>query len=273
MNLAVNARDAMPRGGTLDDRDRRRGAATTDTRRSHRRCPAGRYVHAGGERHRAAGWTPRRWRRIFEPFFTTKGLGQGHRARARDGVRHRQAERRLHLGHQRGGPGHHLQDLPAARWTSAEAEVAAAPPPHRRRTRPGGSCWSKTTRRAGADAPSSGGRGATRCSSRGKAGRGARLGGGPSEPRRPAGHGRRHARPRRKRSRPSPRRAAAGPARSLRVGLRRRRPHAPGRDRPRETLPLEALLRGLAPEERGRGPRLATVWKSLALRGWRRDTL
>ena len=60
------------------------------------------------------GMTPRRQARIFEPFFTTK-----RRARAPgsacDGLRHRQAERRLDLGLQRAGPGHDVQDLPAAR--------------------------------------------------------------------------------------------------------------------------------------------------------------
>ena len=35
--------------------------------------------------------------KIFEPFFTTKEHGQGHRARAFDRLRHRQAIGRLHL--------------------------------------------------------------------------------------------------------------------------------------------------------------------------------
>ena len=35
---------------------------------------------------------------IFEPFFTTKEKGKGHRAWAGDRLRHREAERRIHLG-------------------------------------------------------------------------------------------------------------------------------------------------------------------------------
>ncbi len=40
---------------------------------------------------------------IFEPFFTTKGDGTGHRSGVGHGVRHRQAERRLHQRVQRTG--------------------------------------------------------------------------------------------------------------------------------------------------------------------------
>ena len=50
---------------------------------------------------------------IFEPFFTTKGSRQRDRAGAVDGARHRDAERRLHRGLQRTGPGDDFQDLSA----------------------------------------------------------------------------------------------------------------------------------------------------------------
>ena len=51
---------------------------------------------------------------IFEPFFTTKGGGRRHRPRPRHGVRHREAERRLRLGHSEPGHGIVVPDLPAA---------------------------------------------------------------------------------------------------------------------------------------------------------------
>ena len=60
MNLAVNARDAMPRGGRLTIETRQRGDAVTLTVRDT-----------------GAGMTPEICARIFEPFFTTKEAGKG----------------------------------------------------------------------------------------------------------------------------------------------------------------------------------------------------
>ncbi|NQW02300.1 MAG: PAS domain-containing protein [Rhodospirillales bacterium] len=75
INLAVNARDAMPGGGTLTIR-------SSDTRldasvqRGHDLMPAGRYtlieVSDTGE-----GISRENLDRIFEPFFTTKDVGSG----------------------------------------------------------------------------------------------------------------------------------------------------------------------------------------------------
>ena len=76
MNLAVNARDAMPKGGKLtietanvelDDHY----AATT-----HRVQP-GAIRHARRQRHRHRAWNRGRTSHIFEPFFTTKEPGKG----------------------------------------------------------------------------------------------------------------------------------------------------------------------------------------------------
>ena len=73
LNLAVNARDAMPAGGTLtietanvvlDERRRARSGAAPGLRRAHRQR------HRGG--HDAAKCAA-----IFEPFFTTKPTGEG----------------------------------------------------------------------------------------------------------------------------------------------------------------------------------------------------
>jgi signal transduction histidine kinase len=75
MNLALNARDAMPSGGTLTlttanvvvDRGRQRDSMFPEP---------GRYVKLAIE-DTGAGMDEETKSRIFEPFFTTKKLGEG----------------------------------------------------------------------------------------------------------------------------------------------------------------------------------------------------
>jgi PAS domain S-box-containing protein len=73
MNLAVNARDAMPAGGTLTISCRN---ATKDRHSSPTMLPAGEYVRLSvadtGE-----GMNRETLARATEPFFTTKGVGKG----------------------------------------------------------------------------------------------------------------------------------------------------------------------------------------------------
>jgi two-component system, cell cycle sensor histidine kinase and response regulator CckA len=74
MNLAVNARDAMPLGGRLEVRTRNLDAALPAQR--HDEMPPGPRVLLEVRDH-GTGMTEAVRLRVFEPFFTTKGPGQG----------------------------------------------------------------------------------------------------------------------------------------------------------------------------------------------------
>ena len=71
VNLAVNARDAMPSGGDLMIR-----TSAQRFRTARGRLPAGRYVRVE-VRDTGTGMTPDVRSRVFEPFFTTKAAGKG----------------------------------------------------------------------------------------------------------------------------------------------------------------------------------------------------
>ena len=74
MNLAVNARDAMPRGGVLTLTTRRIVLAAAAA--AHCGCPPGTYA-ALLVRDTGEGISAELQQRIFEPFFTTKAAGKG----------------------------------------------------------------------------------------------------------------------------------------------------------------------------------------------------
>jgi two-component system cell cycle sensor histidine kinase/response regulator CckA len=75
MNLVVNARDAMPDGGTITIETR---CITLDAPmlRDRATVPPGRYVVVSVQ-DEGVGIAPDKMRRIFEPFFTTKRPGEG----------------------------------------------------------------------------------------------------------------------------------------------------------------------------------------------------
>jgi two-component system cell cycle sensor histidine kinase/response regulator CckA len=75
MNLAVNARDAMPKGGLLVIRICRREVTHFDATQSPE-ARAGAYVCLTVT-DTGCGIPPENLRRIFEPFFTTKEVGKG----------------------------------------------------------------------------------------------------------------------------------------------------------------------------------------------------
>ena len=74
MNLAVNARDAMPRGGSLTLTTRR--TTLTAAEAAHCGCPPCTYA-ALLVRDTGEGIPVEVQQRIFEPFFTTKAAGKG----------------------------------------------------------------------------------------------------------------------------------------------------------------------------------------------------
>jgi two-component system, cell cycle sensor histidine kinase and response regulator CckA len=75
LNLVINARDAMPNGGTLTIATRNL-SVTPEWLDHHQMMPQGDYVHMSVH-DTGHGMSPETLSHLFEPFFTTKEVGQG----------------------------------------------------------------------------------------------------------------------------------------------------------------------------------------------------
>ena len=114
MNLVVNARDAMPKGGKLTLETAHIGRDTVRLGRSSG-VPSGDYVMLAVS-DTGIGMDAETQTRIFEPFFTTKGKESGHWSGFVGAVQHRAILRWTRSRKQRTRTRFHLPYLLPARF-------------------------------------------------------------------------------------------------------------------------------------------------------------
>ena len=124
MNLAVNARDAMPRGGTLTIETRQRRAGRCDSTTAPRAGPG--RTSCWRSATPAAAWTPDVQAHIFEPFFTTKEQGKGTGLGLATVYGIVKQSGGYIVGRQRAGARHRRSRSTCRAWTSRPARWADA---------------------------------------------------------------------------------------------------------------------------------------------------
>ena len=144
MNLAVNARDAMPDGRQAHHRDGATSAWTRRTPRGTLDVDAGRATSCWRSATPARGMDAATQARIFEPFFTTKEVGKGTGL----GLATVYGIVKQSGGHiwvySEPGQGTTFKIYLPARATAASRRARAEARRRRRRAAPRRSCWSRT---------------------------------------------------------------------------------------------------------------------------------
>ncbi len=142
LNLAINARDAMPHGGTLTIATANE-VVKVKQRFGQEEIDAGDYtVVCVGDT--GVGMSPTTLAKVFEPFFTTKPIGQGTGSRSFDDLWLCQAIPRARQGRQHRGTRHDFPALPAEVSRQRRDEVRSRRRAMRRPD-PARPCWSWKT--------------------------------------------------------------------------------------------------------------------------------
>ena len=123
VNMAVNARDAMPQGGKLVIETR--NIVFDDDHADFQSELQARRIRAAFDLGYRVGHGTRVRDRVFEPFFTTKEKGRGTGLGLGDGLRFRQAIRRPRHDLQRARARHDNQSLFPARRTASPRQASA----------------------------------------------------------------------------------------------------------------------------------------------------